>query len=95
MDDLELFNDADIDISSPKVVILGRPCYDSCTFNHWFCKLSVELLAGPIMSSSPSSSSLPLVPLGGQTANKVCLPSILYTIVRLGWYVSSLSHAGQ
>jgi hypothetical protein len=47
------------------------------------------------MSSPPSSSSLPLVPLGGSTANKVSFASFLYAIVWLGLYVSSLSHAGQ
>jgi hypothetical protein len=33
------------------------------------------------MSSPPSSSSLPLVPLGGNTANKVSFASFLYTSV--------------
>jgi hypothetical protein len=43
------------------------------------------------MSSPPCSSSLPLVALGGNNANKVSCASFLYNIVRLGLYVTSLS----
>jgi hypothetical protein len=49
--------------------------YADISFN--ICKLFVDLMTGPVMSSPPCPSSLPLDALGGNNVNEVSCASYM------------------